>query len=189
MLQYSLCTLQGVQLYIEIIDRDLLFFQIGDHDLVDRFLIELNPRPTVGVQSSRQNYSGIHGFATTELTINVSCVENFQESDCSKCVPGFIGMDCQTNIDDCVGVNCSGKGQCVDGVDSFDCSCDPGFTGELCQINIDDCVEVNCSGNRECMDGVNSFICECSPGYNGPLCDNNIIIEGIAKIFRLVLPT
>ena len=106
----------------------------------------------MGVESSRQLYSGIHGFATTELAINVSCAENFQGSDCSVCVHGFTGTDCQTDIDDCVGVNCSGNGQCVDGVDNFDCSCDPGFTGELCQTNIDECECVyTCKCVYECV--------------------------------------
>ena len=68
-------------------------------------------------------------------------------------------------------------GQCVDGVDSFNCGCDPGFTGEMCQTNIDDCVGVGCSRNGECLDGVNSFTCECSPGYTGPLCD----IQGLTN--------
>ena len=156
--------MQGVQLYIEIVDYD----PNGMHDLVDRFLINLNP--PVGGEATERSYSGIHGFATTDLAINVSCGGNFQGSDCSQCVPGFTGPDCR-QTDDCIGVSCGGNGQCFDREDSFYCSCDPGFTGELCQTNVDECVGVNCSGNGECSDGVNSFTCECSPGYTGQLCD------------------
>ena len=162
-----LCTLQdkGVQLYIEIRDADP---PEKPGDLVDTLLIDHNG--SVGEESASRVHSGMHGFASMELVISVTCIENFQGSDCSQCIPGFTGPDCQP-IDYCVGVTCSENGQCVDGVDSFNCSCDPGFTGELCQTNIDDCVGVNCSGNRECLDGVNSFTCECSPGYTGPICD------------------
>ena len=112
----------------------------------------------------------MYKFVLMELIITVTCIENFQGYDCSQCVPGFTGPDCQL-IDHCVGVTCSGNGQCVDEVDSFNCSCDPGFTGEVCQTNIDDCVGVRCSGNGECLDGVNSFTCKCSPIFTGQLCD------------------
>ena len=63
-------------------------------------------------------------------------------------------------------MNCSGNGQCVDGVNTFECACNPGFTGEFCQCNIDDCFPggINCSVN-----GVSH--CECSPGPgHHPVC-------------------
>ena len=115
---------------------------------------------------------------------SVSCAQNFQGSDCTQCVPSFTGPDC-LQVDDCfnLGVNCSGNGQCVDGVDSFNCSCDPGFTGELCQTNINECVGVDCSGNGECLDGVNSFTCECNPGYTGQYCE----IEGNYEIIVTII--
>ena len=170
--------LQGVQLYIEIQDEDRgSDNRLGANEpdeLVDILLINYNL--TVGEQSTRQQYSGTFGFLTMDMAISVNCVNNFQGSDCTQCVPGVTGPDC-LQVDDCfnLGINCSGNGQCVDGVDSFNCKCDPGFTGELCQTNIDECVGVKCSGNGECLDGVNSFTCECSPGYTGPLCG----IQGI----------
>ena len=142
--------------------------------MVDTLLLDHNE--PVGEESAIQVHSGMCGFVSMELVISVTCIENFQGSDCSQCVPGFTGTDCQ-QIDYCVVVNCSGNGQCVDGVDSFNCSCEPGFTGELCQTNIDECIRVNCSGNGECLDGVNSYTCECSPGFTGQLCD----IQGKTK--------
>ena len=145
--------------------------------MVDILLIDHNE--SVGEVSSTQVHSGMYEYISMELVITVTCIENFQGSDCSQCVPGFTGLDCQ-KIDNCVGVNCSGNGQCENGVDSFDCSCDPGFTGELCQMDIDECDGVACSGNGECLDGVNSFTCECSPGYTGPLCD--IQLQGLYYI-------
>ena len=147
----------------------------GSDDLVDILLIDHTAPVGDLVDSLMQGYSGIYGFAMMDLSISVSCVENFQGSDCTQCVPGLTGTDC-LQVDDCfgLGVNCSGNGHCVDGVDSFNCSCDPGFTGELCQTNINECVGVDCSGNGECLDGVNSFTCECNPGYTGQVCDNAI---------------
>ena len=168
-------SIQGVQLYIEVQDEDIVSMDAGINipdDLVDMFLI--NCDTMVGMESPRKWYSGVFNFSTVELAINVSCDTNFQGSDCSQCVSGFTGPDCQ-QIDECVGVNCTGNGRCVDGENSFNCNCDPGFTGELCQTDIDECIGVNCSGKGECLDGVNSFTCECSLDYTGPLCDNIII--------------
>ena len=165
---YCVRTLQGegVQLYIEIRDADSPR-QMPD-TLIDTMLIDHNE--PVGEESATQVYSGIYGFVSMKLVITVNCTENFQGSNRSQCAPGFSGPDCQ-QIDYCIGVICNGNGQCVNGVNSFNCSCVPGFTGELCQTNIDECVGISCIGNGECLDVVNSFTCECSPGYTGPLCD------------------
>ena len=149
----------GVQLYIEIKDADPPGRK--PDELVDILLIDHNE--PVGEESATQVHSGMYEFVSMKLVITVTCIENFQGSDCSQCVPGFTGPDCQ-QINYCVGVICNGNGQCVDGLNSFDCSCVPGFTGELCQTNIGECVGISYSGNGECLDGVNSFTCECSPG-------------------------
>ena len=74
----------------------------------------------------------MYEFVSIKLVITVNCTENFQGSNCSQCVPGFTSTDCQ-QIDDCVGVTCSGNGQCVDGVDSFNCSHNP--LDEYCVLN------------------------------------------------------
>ena len=128
-----LCMLQGesVQLYIEIRDADSPD-QKPDDFLVDTFLI--NHNESVGEESAKQVHSGMYGFVSMKLVIVVTCIENFQGSDCSQCVPGFTGELCQTNISKCVGVNCSGNGECLDGVNSFTCECSPGYTGKLCHI-------------------------------------------------------
>ena len=102
---------EGVQLYIEIWDADPPHAK--PDELVDILLIEHNE--SVGEESTVRVHSGIYEFVSMKLIITVTCIENFQGSDCSQCVPGFTGPDCQTNIDDCLGVNCSGNGQCVDG--------------------------------------------------------------------------
>ena len=181
--------MQGIQLYIEIRDNDI----IPPDDLVDTISLDFNSTVT---QSLQQNYTGMYNIVTMNLTITVFCEENFGGSDCTQCVPRFTGLDCidyycycsgngeclsmdgmgtvhctcdpgftgelcQTDIDDCVGVNCSENGWCVDGVNTFTCNCIQGFTGEFCQINIDDCVGVNCSENGWCVGGVNTFTCNC----------------------------
>lgn len=95
----------------------------------------------------------------------------------SPCDPGYTGTQCTVNINDCVEVNCSGRGQCMDEVNTFTCSCDPGFTGANCQINIANCLEANnCSEHGQCarVDGVDSFTCECDSGYTGELCDSAV---------------
>ena len=127
-------------------------------------------------ESRQQNYTGMYGYVTMNLTITVFCEGNFSGSDCTQCVPGFTGPDCICNeTDHCFGVNCSGNRVyfSVDGMGTFHCVCDPGFTGELCQTNIDDCVGVDCSGNGRCVDGVNNFTCECTLGFRGPLCSES----------------
>ncbi len=39
------------------------------------------------------------------------------------CPPGFNGSMCQNNINDCPASNCSGKGYCIDGINSYFCNC------------------------------------------------------------------
>ena len=134
---------------------------------MDIFRIDHNL--AVGESTQKKAFEGRAGFVTMDLNITVLCVT------------GFTGPDCQTNIDDCVGVACSGRGQCVDGVDSFNCSCDPGFTGDTCQTNINECEAQNCSGRGQCVDEVNSFTCECSTGYTGTLCEIEIAGTYICK--------
>jgi hypothetical protein len=88
--------LKGVQLSINAIDNDTNLD--GNDDLVDTLLI--NHSLPVGEVSVRQNYIGIYGFLTMELTIKAVCVENFTGGDCSQCVPGFTGASCDVQITD-----------------------------------------------------------------------------------------
>ena len=140
----------------------------NDPELIDIVLI--NHRSAIGQASRKQNYTGVYGFVTMDLSVTALCAPNFEGTYCMQCVAGFTGPNCDIEVDNCVGVKCSGNGECVDGIETFSCTCDPGFTGEFCQTNVDDCVGVNCSGNGECFDGVNGFTCECISGYGGPLC-------------------
>ena len=125
-----LCILQGdgVQLYIEIRDDDPPG-QKPD-DLIDILLIDHNE--PVGEESATPVHSGMYEFVSMELVIAVTCVGNFQGSDCSQCVHGFTGPNC-LQIDDCVRVTCGGNGQCVDGAGSFKCSHNP--LDEYCVLN------------------------------------------------------
>ena len=126
--------LQGIQLYIEVQDRD------GNNadDFIDVILI--NHTSSVGIKSERRNHSGLFDFVTVDLSITVLCAENFQGPSCTECTqPDFTGANCD-EIDNCAGMDC-GNGECVNDIDSFSCTCDPGYTGELCKTSI------NASGN------------------------------------------
>ena len=127
-----LIMLQGIQIYIEIQDRD----DDTADDFVDVILI--NHTAPVGINSGRRNYTGVFGFVSMVLSSTVLCAPNFQGTDCTQCTrAGFTGPNCadQISINDCVGVDC-GNGVCVNGLNSYSCTCDPGFTGEFCRTNI-----------------------------------------------------
>lgn len=123
--------LQGVQLFIEVCDKDDA--SLDSDDLIDILPIDISASSVmVGDETNVTSYPGILGYATVSLSFSVHCMEKFQGSRCSECAPGYTGTLCEFNIDDCPGVDCSGHGLCVDGVNSFSCSCDLGFTGALC---------------------------------------------------------
>ena len=131
--------LQGVQLFIEVADRDPIN---GFDDIIDRFFINIfraaNTSIILGVESPRTSYRGAFKTAQMELSLRVDCAENFARPDCFHCEAGYTGPFCRTDIDECQGVDCSGHGQCEDGRSSFTCNCEPGFTGELCDTTITD---------------------------------------------------
>ena len=158
---------QGVQVYVEIQDRDTR----SPDELVDILLID-HDLP-VGESTQRQTYNGTFGFVTMDLNITVFCAGNFQVPDCTQCVIGFTGADC-LEVDNCVGVNCSGNGRCVDRANTFTCSCSAGFTGRLCEVDIDDCSSNPCSVGGQCVDGIDNFTCTCDPGFTGGACQINI---------------
>ena len=82
-------------------------------------------------ESRQQNYTGMYGYVTMNLTVTVFCEGNFSGSDCTQCVLGFTGPDCN-ETDHCFGMDYSGNGRCVDGVNNFTCECSPGFRAPLC---------------------------------------------------------
>ena len=142
--------MQGVQLYIEVNDKDVgnssRWGANAPDELVD--ILFINHSLAVGEESPRQNHTGKYQYVTMDLIITVLCAQKFQGQDCTQCVPGFTGLDC-TDIDDCEEINCSGNGQltqCMNETDCFSCNCSAGYTGILCEINIDDCIEVHCNG-------------------------------------------
>ena len=48
----------------------------------------------------------------------------------------MILFEYSADIDNCVGVTCSGRGTCVDGVDSSNCNCEAGYTGNNCETGM-----------------------------------------------------
>ena len=128
--------LQGVQLFIEVCDKDDA--SLDSDDLIDILPIDISASSVmVGDETNVTRYPGILGYATVSLSFSIQCMEKFQGSRCSECAPGFTGTLCEFNIDGCTGVDCSGHGQCVDRPrvnNLFSCSCDLGFTGASCDI-------------------------------------------------------
>ena len=164
----------GVQLFLEIIDYDYIFFD----ELIDRFAI--NVSIPVGSTTERTTYPGIFGFATIDMSFTLTCTENFYGPNCDMpcldnctCEPGFTGEFCATSIDDCVGVECGLNQTCVDGHFNFSCECQPGNTGSNCTIDIDECMSANCNNGR-CIDELGSFSCICDSGYTGQDCSIDI---------------
>lgn len=157
-----LTCIQGVKLYIEVLDADNILpddtNRFHDDNIIDQFYISITSQ--VGVLTSRTVYNGIHGFATMELSFRVTCAQYYTGNNCENL------NECQFNP----GI-CNGRGQCVDEVGSYTCICEPRYTGSQCQ-DLNDCYvnSVNCSGHGRCVDGINSFICSCDPGYSGSLC-------------------
>ena len=82
----------GVQLFIAVLDKDVTTAD----DLVDILLISHNL--SIGEESQRQNYSGMFGLVTMDLSITASCAQNFQGSACNDCVLGFTGPHCSEGM-------------------------------------------------------------------------------------------
>ena len=185
--------MQGVQLYIEVGDKD----GSNPDDLIDQFVVEIPPTLSIGDVINSTTYNGIRGFSQIDLTIEVVCDVDYTGDRCERsivgCNPGFTGQSCETDIDDCIGVDCNGNGQCIDGNNTYSCICNVNYTGEQCEtkLNIDNCLGIKCSGKGQCRNGFNNFTCDCKPGYSGRLCqiknkssdtqmNNNETIEGKA---------
>lgn len=76
------------------------------------------------------------------------------------------GEMCETNIDECLSAPCQNGGQCVDGVNSFNCECGEAFMGEFCEEEYDACASSPCHNGASCITtlGQQDFYCECIPG-------------------------
>ena len=77
------------------------------------------------------------------------------------------GDRCQYNADDCKPGVCLNGGQCLDGVNSFNCRCHPGFTGSKCEFDIDECAASPCENGGQCVNGVAQYQCLCRQGFTG----------------------
>lgn len=106
-------------------------------ELVD--ILQISHSLPIGRTSPRQNYTGMYGFVTMDLSITAVCVQNFQGANCTQCVSGFTGTLCDMDIDECIQVNCSGNGQCINQIGGFSCTCNSGFSGTLCEISAGTC--------------------------------------------------
>lgn len=100
--------MQGVQLFIKVIDIDLE----TENELVDTFLIDITVTDAlVGSGISPTIYNGSSGIATIELSFHVMCAENYYGADCS-CTESLCTVSGNsTDSDDlsCVGTNCNGN--------------------------------------------------------------------------------
>lgn len=153
--------MQGIQLYLDILDNDDASDRIDD--LIEAFEIDIEPSDLNASlpQSSIQTLSGRYEFASVRLSFEL------------ECLPGFIGRDCvEGSMIACATRPCLNGGTCVplSNITSF-CSCASGFEGELCQVDTDDCLNVNCNAGT-CVDLVGtSFACECEAGSEGDFCE------------------
>lgn len=126
--------MENSQLYITLLDDE---FGASFPELVDAFAFNL----TAGTRIGRTTLSGQFGLASIELSLSLLCTDGYYGPDCSllceqppcSCQPGFTGEFCETNINECNSVDCSGRGVCIDAVNSYICECASGYIGQDCQ--------------------------------------------------------
>ena len=52
------------------------------------------------------------------------------------CTTGYTGKNCSVNIDECIGNLCQNGGQCIDGINSYECDCSAiDFHGDFCETS------------------------------------------------------
>ncbi|XP_066265125.1 uncharacterized protein [Branchiostoma lanceolatum] len=83
---------------------------------------------------------------------------------------------CQKDIDvdECQSQPCQNGGQCIDGINRYDCQCAAGFAGTNCELNIDECQSQPCQNGGQCINGDNRYDCQCASGFAGTNCELNI---------------
>ena len=197
--EMCLHNVQGVQLYVEVIDRDFntVFSDTGQDDLIESFDFHL------GISSIFESNISITKegtYGTIRIMARVLCAPLFTGPSCEYCIeqncsmqgvcvseelltcacdPGYTGSDCETTINDCASKNCNENGMCVGEISPYRCECNHGFTGDNCETNIDECEDQNCSGNGHCLDDIGSYRCDCQSGFTGKDCETFNYCAGV----------
>lgn len=82
-----------------------------------------------------------------------------------------VGVNCETNHNDCTPNPCQNGGQCIDGIEGYQCTCAVPYTGPNCSTMISPCQPSFCQNEGRCIPDAahTGFTCNCSSGYTGEL--------------------
>ncbi|XP_066265127.1 matrilin-2-like isoform X4 [Branchiostoma lanceolatum] len=93
---------------------------------------------------------------------------------------------CQKDIDvdECQSQPCQNGGQCIDGINRYDCQCAAGFAGTNCEL-MNYCANHQCQNGASCVNqpATNGYVCNCLSGWEGlrcetPSCQNTVSLCG-----------
>ena len=137
----------------------------GTPDLVGQVIHDIQSNSSLGIESAPVIFGYLQpDRSSIVLSFRVMCAENYYGQDCSQF--------CNENT------NCSGRGQCINGANSFTCACNIGYTGEHCDIGINECESKNvtCGRHGQCVDKVAGYTCVCDPGFTGEICSEEVVV-------------
>ncbi|PIK51636.1 putative neurogenic locus Notch protein-like, partial [Apostichopus japonicus] len=77
-------------------------------------------------------------------------------------------------INECSSFPCVNGGQCINGLNVYQCACQSGFTGTNCETDIQECASNPCQHGGICQDGRNNYQCDCQSGWQGFNCEIDI---------------
>ena len=83
---------------------------------------------------------------------------------------GYYDYLCESNINECDSMPCTNGGECIDGINRFECVCPRGYEGAQCQRETNECVSNPCQHGATCEDLSGDYKCRCQLGYTGTLC-------------------